>query len=63
MQKKKARDKTENMYKRHTRLHLDYLFPSNGARKRGLLIVYMCIKLRLDLQADKSSIVVKVSNP
>jgi hypothetical protein len=63
MQKKKAREKTENMYKCHTRLNLDYLILGNGARKRGLLIVYMCIKLRLDLQADKSSIVVKVSNP
>jgi hypothetical protein len=42
-----------------TRLNLDYLFPSNGTRKRGLLTVNSCIKFRLDLQADKSSVVVK----
>jgi hypothetical protein len=35
------------------------LFPSNDARKRGLLTVYICIKLQMDLQVDKSSIVVK----
>jgi hypothetical protein len=35
------------------------LFPGKGARKRGLLTVYICIKLQVDLQADKSSIVVK----
>jgi hypothetical protein len=34
-----------------TRLNLDYLFPSNDARKRGLLTVNSCIKVRLDLQA------------
>jgi hypothetical protein len=33
--------------------------PGNGARKRGLLKVYMCIQFRLDLQADKSSVVAK----
>jgi hypothetical protein len=32
-----------------TRLNLDYLFPSNGARKRGLLMVDYRIKVRLDL--------------
>jgi hypothetical protein len=40
-------------------LDLDCLFPSNGARKRGLLTVNSCIKVRLDLQADKSPVVVK----
>jgi hypothetical protein len=43
----------------YTRLNLDYLFLGNGARKRGLLTVYMRIMFRLDLQADKSSIIVK----
>jgi hypothetical protein len=42
-----------------TRLNLDYLFPGNGARKRGLLTVDYCIKVHLDLQADKSSVIVK----
>jgi hypothetical protein len=42
-----------------TRLNLDYLFPDNDARKRGLSTVNSCIKVRLDLQADKSSVVVK----
>jgi hypothetical protein len=40
-------------------LDLDCLFPSNGARKRGLLTVYICIELHMDLQADKSPVVVK----
>jgi hypothetical protein len=42
-----------------TRLNLDYLFPGKGARKRGLLTVDYRIKVHLDLQADKSSVVVK----
>jgi hypothetical protein len=42
-----------------TRLNLHYLFPGNGARKRGLLTVDYRIKVHLDLQADKSSVVVK----
>jgi hypothetical protein len=42
-----------------TTLNLDYLFPGNSARKRGLLTVDYCIKVRLDLQADKSFVVVK----
>jgi hypothetical protein len=42
-----------------TRLNLDYLFPGNGASKRGLLTVDYRIKVRLDLPADKSSVVVK----
>jgi hypothetical protein len=40
-------------------LDLDCLFPGNGARKRGLLTVYYRIKVHMDLQADKSSVVVK----
>jgi hypothetical protein len=40
-------------------LNLDYLFPSNGTRKRGLLMIYCHIKVRLDVQSDKSSVVVK----
>jgi hypothetical protein len=55
----KNQEKTENIHKHNTRLNLDYLFPGNGARKRGLLTVNSCIKVRLDLQADKSSILVK----
>jgi hypothetical protein len=51
--------KAENIHEHNTRLNLDYLFPGNDARKRGLLTVYMCIKLCLDMQADKSSVVVK----
>jgi hypothetical protein len=42
-----------------TRLNLDYLFPGNGARKRGLLTVYIHVKVQVDLQADKSPVVVK----
>jgi hypothetical protein len=56
---KKNQEKIENIHKRNTRLNLDYLFPGNGARKRGLLTVYMRIKFRLDLQADKSFVAVK----
>jgi hypothetical protein len=35
------------------------LFPGNGARKRGLLMVYIRVKVQVDLQADKSPAVVK----
>jgi hypothetical protein len=35
-------------------LDIDCLFPGNSARKRGLLTVYICIKLHMDLQANKS---------
>jgi hypothetical protein len=45
--------------KSNKRSNLDHLFPSNGARKRGLLTVYNRIKLQVDLQADKSPVVVK----
>jgi hypothetical protein len=45
--------------KGNKRSNLDHLFPGNGARKRGLLTVNNCIKFRLDLQADKSPVVVK----
>jgi hypothetical protein len=40
-------------------LDLDCLFPGNGARKRGLLTVDCHIKVHMDLQADKSLVVVK----
>jgi hypothetical protein len=40
-------------------LDLDCLFPGNGARKRGLLTVNSCIKVHMDLQPDKSPVVVK----
>jgi hypothetical protein len=40
-------------------MNLDYLFSGNGARKRGLLTVNSCMNVRLDLQADMSSVVVK----
>jgi hypothetical protein len=55
----KIKRKTENNHKRNTRLNLDYLFPGNAARKRGLFMVYICVKVKVDLQADKSPIVVK----
>jgi hypothetical protein len=61
--KKKNQKKTENYTKSHKRSNIDHLFPGNGARKRGLLMVYIRLKLQLDLQVDKSSVVVKVSNP
>jgi hypothetical protein len=56
---KENQKKTENYTKSNKRLNLDHLFPGNGARKRGLLTVYIRIKLQVDLQADKSSVVVK----
>jgi hypothetical protein len=40
-------------------LDLDCLSPGNGARKRGLLMVDYRIKVHMDLQTDKSPIVVK----
>jgi hypothetical protein len=54
---KKIKRKTEKIS--DTRSDLDFLFPGNGARKRGLLTVNSCIKVRLELQADNSPIVVK----
>jgi hypothetical protein len=57
---KKIKRKTEKYSKKSdTRLDLDCLFPSNGARKRGLLTVDYHIKVHMDLQADKSLVVVK----
>jgi hypothetical protein len=56
---KENQKKTENYTKNNKRLNHDHLFPGNGARKGGLLTVYIRIKLQMDLQADKSSIVVK----
>jgi hypothetical protein len=57
--KRKIKRKIENNHKRNTRLNLDYLFPSDGARKRGLLTVYIRVKVQVDLQTDKSPVVVK----
>jgi hypothetical protein len=37
----------------------DCLFPGNGTRKRGLLTVDYRINVHMDLQADKSPVVVK----
>jgi hypothetical protein len=58
---KENQKKIENYTKSNRRSNLDHLFPGNGARKRGLLTVYIRIKLQLDLQVDKSSVVVKGS--
>jgi hypothetical protein len=57
--KKKNQKKTVNYTKGNKRSNLDHLFPGNDARKRALLTVNSCIKVHLDLQADKSPIVVK----
>jgi hypothetical protein len=59
MQKRKTKRKLEIFTKTSKRSNLDELFPGNRARKRGLLTVYMRIQFRLDLQADKSSVVEK----
>jgi hypothetical protein len=58
--KRKSKEKLKNIHKKSdTRSDLDCLFPGNGTRKRGLLTVYIRIKVQVDLQADKSPIVVK----
>jgi hypothetical protein len=60
MQKKSIRETKKYLHKKSdTGLDLDCLFPGNGARKRGLLMVYIRIKVHMDLQADKSPVVVK----
>jgi hypothetical protein len=56
---KKNQNKTKNYTKSNKISNLDHLFPGNVARKRGLLTVYIRIKLQVDLQEDKSSVVVK----
>jgi hypothetical protein len=56
---KKNQKKNWKYSETQTRLNFDYLFHGNGARKRGLLTVDYRIKVRLDLQEDKSSMVVK----
>jgi hypothetical protein len=56
---KKNQKKNWKYWQTQTRLNLDYLFPGNGAKKRGLLTVDYCMKVCLDWQADKSSVVVK----
>jgi hypothetical protein len=55
----KNQKKIENYTKSNKRSNLDHLFPGNGTRKRGLLTAKSCIEVRLDLQADKSPVVVK----
>jgi hypothetical protein len=58
--KGKSKEKLKNIHKRSdTRSDLDCLFPGNGARKRGLLTVYYRIKIHMDLQVDKSPVIVK----
>jgi hypothetical protein len=58
MQKEKLK-KLKITQKSNKRLNLDHLFHGTGARKGGLLMVNSCIKVRLDLQVDKSPVVVK----
>jgi hypothetical protein len=58
MQKEKLKENRKSQ-KSNKRSNLAHLFPDNGARKGGLLTVNGCIKVRLDLQADKSPVVVK----
>jgi hypothetical protein len=56
---KKNQETNRKYSQMKTRLNLDYLFRGNDARKRGLLMVDCRIKACLDLQVDKSSVVVK----
>jgi hypothetical protein len=58
MQKEKLKENLKSQ-KSNKRSNLDHLFPGNDARKRGLLTVNSCIKVHLDLQADKFPVVVK----
>jgi hypothetical protein len=59
MQKKIKRKTEKYSQKSDTKLDLDCLFPGNGARKRDLLTVDCRIKVYMDLQEDKSPVVVK----
>jgi hypothetical protein len=59
MKKIKTKRKLKITRKGNKKTNLDHLFPGNGTRKRGLLTVNSCIKIRLDLQADKYLVVVK----
>jgi hypothetical protein len=58
MQKEKLKENWKSQ-KGNKRSNLDHLFLGNGTRKRGLLTVNSCIKVHLDLQTDKSPVVVK----
>jgi hypothetical protein len=58
MQKEKLKENWK-LQKINKRSNHDHLFPSNDARKRGLLTINSCIKVRLDLQVDKSRVVFK----
>jgi hypothetical protein len=55
----KNKNKTETYTKSNKRSNLDDFFPSNAAIKRGLLMVFIRVKVQVDLQADKSPIVDK----
>jgi hypothetical protein len=58
--KRKSKEKLKIFTKKSdTRSDLTCLFAGSGARKRGLLTIYIRIKLHMDLQADKSPVVVK----
>jgi hypothetical protein len=57
--KRKTKRKLKITQKSNKRSNLDHLLPGNGAIKRGLLVVNSYIKVRLDLQADKSSVIFK----
>jgi hypothetical protein len=58
--KRKSKEKLKNIHKKSdTRSDLDCLFLGNDTRKRGLLTVDYPIKVHMDLQVDKSPIVVK----
>jgi hypothetical protein len=56
---KKNQEKNWKYSQRQYYIESWLLAPGNGAIKRGLLTVNSCIKVHLDLQADKSSVVVK----
>jgi hypothetical protein len=59
MQKKIKRKIEKYSNKSDTRLDLDCLFLGNGTKKRGLLMVDCRIEVHMDLQADKSPVVVR----
>jgi hypothetical protein len=57
--KRKIKKLKKYSQKSDNRLDLDCLFLDNGAGKRGLLTVDCRIKVHMDLQADKSAVIVK----
>jgi hypothetical protein len=50
MQKEKPKENMKIYTKSNKRSNLDHLFPGDGIRKRGMLTVYIRIKLQVDLQ-------------